>query len=195
MGNGGAERLAQWSRDELRWAQWMARAQNGDQEAYRQLMGELGEAIEAYVKSRFGRLNFLEDCVQECLLAVHSVRHTYDPARPFRPWLFTVVRHRTIDLLRSQDARTKAYENLFEQMNLDQQQSLEPAETLGPAAILQQLKAPYREALVLTKFAGYTISEAAERAGVSENAMKSRVHRALHAVQQLIRREDAKDGL
>jgi RNA polymerase sigma-70 factor (ECF subfamily) len=173
----------------------MARAQEGDQDAYRLLMGELAGAIEAYVKSRFGRLNFLEDCVQECLLAVHSIRHTYDSARPFRPWLFTVVRHRTIDLLRSQDARARAFKNLSEQMNLDQREPLEPADVLGGDAVLQRLKPPYREALVLTKFAGYSISEAADRAGISENAMKSRVHRALHAAQQLLGREDANDGL
>jgi len=28
-----------------------------------------------------------EDAVQDVLLAIHEKRHTYDPARPFGPWL------------------------------------------------------------------------------------------------------------
>ena len=89
-----------WGADEQRWAAWMALAHGGDHDAYRQLLGELANAIETYIRVRFGAIDSLEDCVQECLLVIHKARHTYDPVRPFRPWLFTLVRHRTIPRLR-----------------------------------------------------------------------------------------------
>src|SRR5258708_25387956 len=51
----------------------------------------------------------VEDAVQDVLLTVHSVRHTYDPARPFKPWLAAVANHRVIDRLR-RDIRRRARE-------------------------------------------------------------------------------------
>lgn len=89
-----------WDADELRWSSLMSDAQSGNRKAYEMLLSELGVAIEDYVRSRFGAIDVLEDCVQESLLALHRSRHTYDPRKPFRPWLFTVVRHRCIEMRR-----------------------------------------------------------------------------------------------
>ncbi|MBS0558713.1 MAG: hypothetical protein JSR21_01540 [Proteobacteria bacterium] len=41
-----------------------------------------------------------EDAVQDILLTVHAVRHTYDPSRPFKPWPVGIARHRLLDRLR-----------------------------------------------------------------------------------------------
>ncbi len=65
--------------DERRWSEYMAAAHRGDSRLYERLLGELASVIAAYVRSRFGTLFFTEDCVQECLIAIHNARHTYDP--------------------------------------------------------------------------------------------------------------------
>ena len=52
-----------------------------------------------------------------------------------------------------------------------------------------QLKPQFRSALTLTKLFGYSLNEAAERSGISESAMKSRVSRALKAAEQLLNEE------
>ncbi|MGH8595084.1 MAG: sigma factor, partial [Gammaproteobacteria bacterium] len=96
--------------DERRWSDWMARAQRGDLGDYELLLREIGAAIEIYIRVRFGTIDMLEDCVQECLLAVHAARHTYDPRRLFRPWFFTIVRHKTIDQLRQRRTWSSAME-------------------------------------------------------------------------------------
>ena len=88
------------AQDEARWSNWIAAANNGDKATYQQLLQEIAGATEAYVRHRFGNVMLLEDCVQESLLAIHNARHTYDSARPFRPWMFTIIRQKTIDLLR-----------------------------------------------------------------------------------------------
>ena len=172
--------------DEQRWSQYMAAAHRGDRRLYERLLGELAAAIEAYVKSRFGRLSFAEDCVQECLLAIHNARHTYDPERPFRPWLFTIVRNKTVDLLRRSYAAERA--------------PIEPIDAALPAApspdaeveagdILAKLKPQFRSALTLTKVIGYSVDEAAQRCGISTTAMKSRVRRAVRAAESLLNAE------
>ena len=38
--------------------------------------------------------------MQETLLALHTSRHLYDPARPFMPFLFGIMRFRGADVMR-----------------------------------------------------------------------------------------------
>lgn len=174
---------------EARWAEWMCRANAGDDEAYRELLGELGDAMEAYIRSRFGPGDFVEDCVQECLLAIHRARASYDPRRRFRPWLFTIVRHKAIDMLRRRGTRSRF--EAPESAGLD-----EPAPADGPEAavaaaqVLSILEPSHRDALVLTKLQGLTLEEAARLQGVSATAMKSRVHRAVRQVRSLLGQEE-----
>jgi RNA polymerase sigma-70 factor (ECF subfamily) len=179
---------------EARWSSWMARAQDGDREAYERLMGELWDAVAGYLGRRFGGAgasDFVAECVQESLLAVHRARRTYDPGRAFRPWLFTIVRHKAIDLLRRQQVRGHAEPVEPEAGHGGvAAEPVDPAHALDGAALLAGLDPIYREALVLTKLRGLTLEEAARRAGVSVSAMKTRVHRAVRAVRKALRDED-----
>ena len=153
----------------------MAAAQVGDRDAYTRLLEDLYGVIEAYLTRMLGPSHWIEDCVQDCLTAVHRARHSYDPRRPFRPWLFTIVRHKAIDALR-RDARRP--ETPME-VEAEAPESGSVDALLDTQRLLDQLSAPYRDALVLTKLRGYTIAEAARAAGVSTSAMKVRVHRAV----------------
>lgn len=177
--------------DELQWAEWMVRAQAGDEDSYRRLLEAIGNAIEHYLRSRFGPLEYLEDIVQESLLAIHQARHTYNADRPFRPWMFAIVRYKAIDMLRKRNVRRDVNGEATQdeqQHLLDGQASEDNAEgLLESAELFQRIKPPHREALILTKLAGLSNREAADRAGVSEAAMKVRVHRALRELRNLLK--------
>ncbi len=51
-------------------------------------------------RQRFRGRADVEDVVQDILLTLHAIRHTYDPSRPFKPWLVAVARRRIVDRLR-----------------------------------------------------------------------------------------------
>jgi RNA polymerase sigma-70 factor (ECF subfamily) len=164
----------------------MAAAHRGDKRLYERLLREIAIAIDRYIRRRFGALSFVDDCVQECLLAIHNARHTYDPERPFRPWLFALVRHKTIDLLR----RSYAGHALADELDAEAMPAPEPGQGEADAQdILARLKPQFRSALVLTKIEGYSVGEAADRSGISETAMKSRVSRALRAAAAMLNAE------
>lgn len=86
------------SRDE--WPILMARAQAGDQQAYTRLLTVLVPVIRSMVRKQIDDAVLTEDVIQDVLLAVHRVRHTYDPACPFLPWLKAIAQARSIDALR-----------------------------------------------------------------------------------------------
>ncbi|WP_105215013.1 RNA polymerase sigma factor [Pseudoalteromonas sp. T1lg22] len=176
--------------DNGRWSELMASAQMGCESDYRQLLTELANVIHGYLKKRFGDQEFIEDCVQETLLAIHKARHTYDPQRPFRPWFFTIVRHKVIDYLRHKSSRiqhTESYQ--LEALDLVSQ-SASVEDCIDEENLLLELSAPHREALTLTKLVGLSSSEAAKQLGISESALKVRVHRAINKLKHLIEAED-----
>src|SRR5262249_59729668 len=78
----------------------MAAAQAGDRGAYGRLLRQILPFVRARARQRHGDPDRLEDVVQDVLVTVHRVRHTYDPARPFEPWLAAIVERRSIDALR-----------------------------------------------------------------------------------------------
>jgi RNA polymerase sigma-70 factor (ECF subfamily) len=175
--------------EEARWSEWMVRANAGDAEAYAELLGEVGGVMEQYLRRRFGESDFIEDCVQECLLAIHRARASYDPARQFRPWMFTIVRHKAIDMLRRRGTRDR---HVAEERGSDEAlaPNADPAVALQAAEALRGLAPEHREALLMTKLEGHSLDEAARRAGVSVTAMKSRVHRGIKQVRRLLAQEE-----
>ena len=174
--------------DEHRWSALMVSAQAGNGSDYRQLLEELAQVIHKFLGHRFGNHHFTEDCVQEALIAVHQARHTYDPRRPFRPWLFAIVRHKAIDTLRRQSTREKAADDYQrEQEILSQGERQEESRNeLVEGGLLELLSDQHREVLVLTKIIGFSVAETADKLGISESAVKVRVHRAIRKLRQLL---------
>jgi RNA polymerase sigma-70 factor (ECF subfamily) len=178
--------------DEQRWSKLMANAQAGNEPDYRLLLTELTDVIYNFLRNRFGNHHFTEDCVQETLIAIHQARHTYDHKRPFRPWLFAIVRHKAIDTLRQQRTRKKVVDQYKREREVlsqaGTQSETESASSEG--RLLESLSMQHKEVLVLTKIIGFSIAETAEKLRISESAVKVRVHRAIRKLQQFLERDE-----
>ncbi len=150
----------------------MAQAHAGDERAYTALLEELAVVIRAYLINRLGFSDAVEDFVQESLIAIHEGRHSYDPERPFRPWLFAIVRHKTIDCLRKTP---------HQKVEFNDDSTYEPnySDHLDSARIMQTLPPQLGETLFLTKFLGYSQAECALRQGISVASVKIRTFRAI----------------
>ncbi len=172
--------------DEERWAGLMARSQEGDADAYRRLLTELSSAIEAYLRRHFGGSELLEECVQEALHAVHRARHAWDAGRPFRPWLFTIVRHKAVDVLRRGARLARREVAASPELGEEGAHPADPGAALDAERFLRGLAPRYREPLVLTKLLGYSTREAARALGISETALKTRVFRAIRLARQAL---------
>ena len=177
-----------FSADEQRWAQLMTSAQAGHEGDYRLLLAEISEAVGRYLRVRLGGYDFVGDCVQEVLIAVHQARHTYDGRRAFRPWLFAIVRHKAIDAMRR--GRSRGREQLAT-ADIAETSVSGPDSEVVSGQLLVGLPEGLRQALVLTKLQGMTSSEAARALSISESALKVRVHRAMGKLKRLLELEAA----
>jgi len=165
----------------------------GDAQAYRTLLNQLSANLRSYYKSRLARIGRsateAEDLTQEALMAIHTRRHTYDPAEALTPWVYAIARYKLIDHLR----RTRAsmtqlpIENAEEILAQDDFVGTESANDL--TKLLGELPDKMRRAIQAVKLDGLSVVEAASRCGMSESAVKVNVHRGLRALTASIARE------
>jgi RNA polymerase sigma-70 factor (ECF subfamily) len=79
---------------------WLRRARAGDEEAFAKLVETYQTAIYNLCYRMLGEPNEAEDAAQEAFLRAYSQLSTYDPARSFKTWLFSIASHYCIDRLR-----------------------------------------------------------------------------------------------
>ena len=181
---------------ELEWSILMARAQYGDSAAYHRLLQEVTPYLRSLAASRHRDPSDAEDAVQDILLTIHAVRQTYDPARPFRPWLVTIANRRLVDRLRRQGrlrSRETALTSDHETFPA-RQANLEEAVfyRLELQAALENLPPGQRQAIRLLKLKEMSLKDAAAVTGLSVTALKGATHRALKNLRKMLsaRNED-----
>jgi RNA polymerase sigma-70 factor, ECF subfamily len=175
---------------ELEWSILMARAQNGDGEAYRRLLEEVTPYLRSLAARRHRDPSDAEDAVQDILLTVHAIRRTYDPIRPFGPWLVTIAKRRLVDRLRRQGrlrsretALTAEHETFpAAQANID----VEISDRRELRAALDNLPPGQRQAIQLLKLEEMSLKEAAVATGMSVPALKVATHRALKSLRKML---------
>jgi len=83
-----------------RWGELLATAQAGDADAYRLFLRSILPFVQAVARDRTCSEDMAAAVVEDVLLTVHCVRHTYQPGLPVKPWLATIAVRRSLDAMR-----------------------------------------------------------------------------------------------
>jgi RNA polymerase sigma factor (sigma-70 family) len=164
------------------WGALMIAAQAGETGPYRRLLAELRPWLVRYFSRRLPPSS-VEDAVQDTLIAIHAKRHTYDPKRPFGPWLAGVARYKWIDRLRI--AARHAADELPESLATPDHEAAVTS-ALALRGLMAQLKVPQAEVIRLVKLDGLSIEEAAARTGQSVALVKVNIHRGLGRLAKIV---------
>jgi RNA polymerase sigma-70 factor (ECF subfamily) len=175
---------------EIDWSILMAHAQAGDADAYRRLLEEISPYLRSLAARRHRDPNDIEDALQDILLTVHAIRHTYDPTRPFGPWLVAIANRRLVDRLRrhgrvqAQESPLTAEHETFpaDQANIEDEMS--DRRELRNA--VENLPLGQRRAIQLLKLEEMSLKEAAAATGMSIAALKVATHRALNSLRKML---------
>jgi len=175
----------QW---EDQWEGLMAAAMAGDARAYDRLLREALPLLRAIARRRIADRAEAEDAVQDALLTIHRLRHSYDPARPLRPWLAALCERRCIDRLRSRQRQARHCTPIeaLDAAALPADPAPDAAAVLLRAelrAAVQRLPAAQRIAVTLSSLHGLSFAEAAACSGGSIGAMKVAAHRAVRRLR------------
>lgn len=175
----------------LDWSVLMARAQDGDRKAYRALLEDVTPFIRAIAARCFNQSSNIEDAVQDVLLTLHAVRHTYDPARPFGPWLVAIANRRIIDKLR-RETRQRTREIMLtteHETFSDSPANLDEARFTVRALdeAIERLPSDQRQAIKMLKLNEMSLKEAAVASGRSIAALKVATHRAVKSLRRMLK--------
>jgi RNA polymerase sigma-70 factor (ECF subfamily) len=178
-------------REEL-WAAAMRAERRGDAAAYEGLLADIAKTLRALIRVRLSRFGMnaheTEDILQDVLIGLHTVRHSWDANRPFLPWLHAIVRYKLSDAVRRRrrEARYR-YDLTLEEW------SYVPAAThedpdLGLVDLnrhLGELSAGQREVVRSLVLEGASVRETAQKLKTGEGAVRVTLHRALQRLASI----------
>lgn len=169
------------------WPQLMVLAQAGDQLAYTRLLKALVPVIRSLVRKQISDEVLTEDVIQDVLLTLHRVRHTYDPASPFLPWLMAITSARTIDALRKRgryrQREVESSETVDTPSFVTEMDEHHTQQEL--AALLNQLPPRQRQIIEQVHLQEMSLSDTATQFNLTISAVKSLLHRALSNLRRL----------
>lgn len=176
---------AEMKADDATLARLMALSQAGDREAYGVLLVACQRWLRGYYARRIAPSS-LDDLVQETLIALHTKRATWDPARPFLPWLAAIARYRWVDHLRRV---YRAGENELNEDLIGTDNEPAIAARISLERLLALLPPAQQSAIALVKIEGLSIAEASAATGQSEALVKVNIHRGLKKLAHMIEKD------
>jgi RNA polymerase sigma-70 factor (ECF subfamily) len=181
----------------------VAQLQRGDDAAYESLVRQQGGAMLAVARRMLRNDDDAREAVQDAFLqAFRAIQHFREEAR-LSTWLHRIVVNTALMRLRSASRRPEvAIDDLLPAFDaeghhaehvgplpLSVESVLESAETRAEVRrCVEQLPEQYRAVIVLRDLQELSTAETANLLGVSENAVKIRLHRAHQALRTLLTR-------
>lgn len=170
------------------------RVQDGDRDAFEALARKYIRPVYAVVSSFLRVQEDIDDSVQETFLRALQKIQSFNPKRPFAPWLYQVARN--VARNRRKYLKGRAHEELSE---VEGQPAEAQGNDPGTLAELSELRRDVADAIELlperqrTAFRlhdveGFKASEIAEMMGVNEGTVRSNVHHARRELRAKLER-------
>jgi RNA polymerase sigma-70 factor (ECF subfamily) len=168
----------------------LARARQGDSDAFRALVETHSRSVFRLAYRMTGNEQDAEDVVQESFLRAYRQLGRFESRANFGTWLYRIVSNCSVDLMRSKQARHDQVRG----DSLDQEGAMElpAADRPGPERMaesaeietrvqdaLQALSPLERAAFTLRHYEGRSIEEISETLGLGTSAAKHSVFRAV----------------
>jgi len=167
----------------------VARAAAGDRESFGALVLRYQESVRRVARAVTGNVEDGDDAAQDAFLSALDRLETYDPSRPFGPWLMRIASNAAIDLVRRRTVRAalplEPYVASTGPGPADETEAAEIRRELGAA--LAELPERQRAAVTLFDVEGYPHAEIAAILGVPEGTVRSDVFHARRTLRKVLR--------
>ena len=172
------------------------RAAEGDPEAFGALVERWAPAVRRVTRAALGDPDEADDAAQDAFLSAWINIGSYDPTRPFGPWILRIATNRAFD--RGRRKKVRAAEPLQE--DRPSRGPLPDTETervlLRERLDVALAKLPPRQRVAVTMFdaEGYSHSEIADVLNVPEGTVRSDVFHARRALRASLTMYRGDDG-
>ena len=170
-------------------AEWVARVQRGDREAFAPLVERHQRRVRSLVFHLVRRRDEVEDITQEIFIKAFKNIRSYNAESSFGTWLGRIAVNHCYDYLRrEQKTRVTYYWQMTEEAGLRLEESLEKPRALSveqqvalrdlAEKLLARAPADDRVILALKELEDRSLDEIAELLDLRANTVKIRLHRA-----------------
>ncbi|HEY1921877.1 MAG TPA: sigma-70 family RNA polymerase sigma factor, partial [Tepidisphaeraceae bacterium] len=158
------------------------------QDAFAELTGRHLDWVYSAALRRVGDRHLAEDVTQAVFLLMAQNAHRLSP--PLNGWLFKVTCYASANIRRAK-ARREKYERraAMQKTEIQEPQSSSMWDEISPTldTLIGRLRARDRDALLLRFYQRKTVAEVAAALGISEDAAKLRIRRALERLRNMFR--------
>jgi RNA polymerase sigma-70 factor, ECF subfamily len=187
----------------------VARLKAGDQEAYEEVVRTLGGRMLAVARRFLNEEEAARDVVQDAFLSAFRGIQRFDGQAQLSTWLHRIVVNASLMRIRTRQRRPEQsiepmlpifaedghHAETVVSWTESGEYALERKETRALVrAAIAELPDAYRAVLLMRDIEGLSTREAADLVGISENALKLRLHRARQALATVIKRRLATPG-
>jgi RNA polymerase sigma-70 factor, ECF subfamily len=174
--------------DAIEAAAVLARARQGDSEAFRALVERHSRSVFRLAYRMTGNEQDAEDVVQESFLRAYRQLGRFESRANFGTWLYRITANCSVDLMRSKQARhdQTRKDSLDDAMELSSPNEASPERLAESAQINQRVQdalaglSPLeRAAFTLRHYEGRSIDEISKALGLGTSAAKHSVFRAV----------------
>jgi len=172
---------------------WIQAALAGDQGAFERLVEAYKGPVYNLAYRMLGDRESALDAAQETFLRAYVHLESYQPDRKFSAWILSIASHHCIDLLRRQHLDLVSLDDLEPEPALSGQVEEPEGAALRNEThdevqrLLAQLPPGYRAPIILRYWHDLSYNEIAQMTGLSESAVKTRLHRARLMLAERIR--------
>ncbi|MHC4148225.1 MAG: RNA polymerase sigma factor [Planctomycetota bacterium] len=163
------------------------KCQQGDREAFEELVGRWQKRLWHYAFKVTGSESAAWDIVQETWYGITKGIRKLKEVAVFPQWVFRIANNKCADWLRKQHLQSRLNSELAKQKQYEpdeKQNSSETSESLRAA--IAKLPPDRRALLTLRYYEGFDIGQIAEILNVPEGTVKSRLHRTVNELRQLV---------
>lgn len=161
--------------DDKKLAKLVIAAQKGEESSLAELIKATEQELMKFLMFLVGNRPLAQDLAQDTYIKViDSLSQLRDPMG-FSSWFLRVAKNLYIDHVRSPRNSEKDDVNELVDLAIDEDQAQAVREVQD---LLQPLEPQDRYAVLLVYLEGYSYDEAASMVGITENALRSRLHRA-----------------
>jgi len=169
----------------------IARIVDRDERAVEALYARYSGPLYSLAYQVTGAERFAQDVVQEVFVALWRDASRFDPSKGApAPWLFSLARHKAIDLVRREAnvrKRTADVDLELEEASDDvDHEAWVRIRRERVRAAIEELTPAQRESLELAFFSGLTHVEVAERLGIPLGTAKTRIRSALLRLRDIL---------
>ena len=175
---------------------WLERAQNGDDEAFTNLVTTYQNPVYNLCYRMLGDSQEAEDAAQETFWRAYQAIRRYDKNRPFATWLLSIAAHYCIDQQRKKRLPILEIDEWMEEIVPDD--SPDPEKSASKSQehemlrrLLKSMNPQDRGALILRYWYEFSEEEISHSLQISVSAVKSRLFRARLRMAELWQTEQS----